>query len=240
VATISISGYDILVDDEDISRIQERHWYVNKAQVRKHNLYYFYNDRICNSKKETITLHRYIFGAVKGDGYSIDHVNGNTLDCRKENLRRCLNRDNVKNSRKRIVASSHYKGISWHTQAKKWEVGIISAGKSYYLGLHDNEMVAARIYDMAALHFFGEYASINFSRDIYTKDDIKTVIEKYRPKLSSKYRGVHSFSYKWSACLTVNKIRYYLGVFPTEEEAAIAYDNKAKELLGKKARLNFE
>ena len=58
---------------------------------------------------------------------------------------------------------------------------------------------------------------------------------------SSKYKGVsfHSRDQKWVACIGSNYKVIYLGRFDDEEEAALAYDEKAKELFGEYAYLNF-
>lgn len=56
----------------------------------------------------------------------------------------------------------------------------------------------------------------------------------------SGFKGVHLMkSGKWCASISFNKIRIYVGKFKTKIEAAIAYDNKAKELHGEFASLNF-
>lgn len=58
---------------------------------------------------------------------------------------------------------------------------------------------------------------------------------------SSKYKGVcrSKRSGGWLAQICVNRKSIYLGRFGTEEEAARAYDVKAKEVWGEFARLNF-
>ncbi len=57
----------------------------------------------------------------------------------------------------------------------------------------------------------------------------------------SKYKGV-TVSYRakpWRATITHKGRSYALGNHETEEEAARAYDKKAKELFGEYAWLNF-
>jgi len=56
---------------------------------------------------------------------------------------------------------------------------------------------------------------------------------------SSKFKGVYSFRNKWVAKIRVKKIRYYLGIFNEERNAAIAYDLRAIECFGEFARLNI-
>lgn len=56
---------------------------------------------------------------------------------------------------------------------------------------------------------------------------------------SSLYVGVRTQRYKWAASIAYQKKHYWLGTFSTQEEAARAYDRKARELYGDAARLNF-
>ena len=44
----------------------------------------------------------------------------------------------------------------------------------------------------------------------------------------------------WVTQITCDERKYHLGYFPTEEEAAEAYDKKARKLLGGNAKLNFD
>ena len=59
---------------------------------------------------------------------------------------------------------------------------------------------------------------------------------------SSRYKGVHwqRASGKWVATITKNYKSRHLGIFRNEIYAGCAYDEAAKKLFGKYARLNFE
>jgi hypothetical protein len=57
--------------------------------------------------------------------------------------------------------------------------------------------------------------------------------------LGSKYKGVKKLSGTFSAAIGSDYRAYHLGCFPTEAEAAIAYDAAAKFLHGEYANLNF-
>lgn len=57
---------------------------------------------------------------------------------------------------------------------------------------------------------------------------------------TSNYKGVRPSKNSWSSRITYNCKEYHLGTFSTEEEAARAYDAKARELFGEFARLNFK
>lgn len=59
---------------------------------------------------------------------------------------------------------------------------------------------------------------------------------------SSKYKGVSydkTSSNKWKASINLHGKRSTIGRYPTEEEAALAYDTRALEVFGEYSRCNF-
>jgi hypothetical protein len=61
---------------------------------------------------------------------------------------------------------------------------------------------------------------------------------KYKNNTSG-FKGVERRVNRWQATIRANNKRYYIGSFPTAEDAALAYDRAARELHGSFARLNF-
>lgn len=60
-------------------------------------------------------------------------------------------------------------------------------------------------------------------------------------EIPSRYKGVswERRAARWQAQIGCDGKKFHLGLFATEEEAARAYDAKARELHGDFARLNF-
>ena len=94
------------------------------------------------------------------DGQFVDHINGNGLDNRRENLRLVTHQQNSFNQ-KHHGGSSKFKGVSIDRISGSWRAYITVDGKRKHLGRHGTEIDAAKAYDMAAKEFFGEYAKLN-------------------------------------------------------------------------------
>lgn len=55
---------------------------------------------------------------------------------------------------------------------------------------------------------------------------------------SSKYKGVQKSRRRWRAVIVINRIKYNIGTYSTQESAAIAYNKSAKAAWGDHAYLN--
>jgi hypothetical protein len=133
----------------------DNHWY---ALLSKWGWYY--NDGYAAHKGENgkhILMHRVIVNAPKG--LFVDHINGDTLDNRRENLRLSNHSTNAMNMRKH-KGVSRYKGVC--KDGNSWRVQIWKGNKRAFTALTQNERHAAMIYDLNAPALFGEYARLNF------------------------------------------------------------------------------
>lgn len=101
-------------------------------------------------------LHRYILKAKKGQ--SIDHINGNKLDNRKENLRICTHQQNMCNTKLSIKNKTGVKGVHWSEERQKWSAQIAVQNKTISLGrfISFDEAVKARL--SAEQQFHGEFS----------------------------------------------------------------------------------
>jgi len=94
------------------------------------------------------------------DGMVVDHINHNTLDNRRCNLRVCTQNQNRYNLNLRKNNQSGYKGVSF--KHNHWEVQLKKDKKYIYGGSFKDKIEAAKAYDKKAKELFGEFAKLNF------------------------------------------------------------------------------
>jgi len=165
--------------------------------------------------------------------------------------------------KKGINAQTEYIGVKLETRDRlhPWYAHIRYKKKRYYIGSFTKDEYAAYAYDKRALELYGADVMRNFPHltlreitekfekikeedaiffyDNNSKNKQGRILEKITK--TSKYVGVcmPKSKNKWKAVIAYRKTSYNLGYFSTEEDAARAYDEKAIELYGENARLNF-
>lgn len=107
-----------------------------------------------------VYMHRAVLDAQPGQ--RVDHINGDRLDNRRENLRLVSGSQNQQNRRLASHSTSGYKGVCWHRGTRKWHTRITVNRKRIHLGYYEDLETAALVYDAAARLFFGEYARPNY------------------------------------------------------------------------------
>lgn len=150
--TITLSkGEYALVDLQDYELLSSVKWScvvpngTHKYAVRMDGSKYVY-------------MHRVIMDAEVGT--LVDHINGNTLDNRRENLRFATKSQNSINSSK-IRGISRYKGVWFRERNKPWVAEIHKDGVKYHLGSFKTEVAAAIAYNKKAVELFGDFAVEN-------------------------------------------------------------------------------
>ena len=115
-------------------------------------------------RKTKLRLHRAILNPPKK--MVVDHINGNGLDNRRENLRVCTVAENTKNQRLPANNKSGYKGVHKNYKGdKRWSVNIMYKGKTRYVGRFDTPEEGARAYDAKAKELYGKFARLNFPEE---------------------------------------------------------------------------
>lgn len=111
--------------------------------------------------RKTILMHRLIMERVlNGEqiptNMTVDHINGDGLDNRRENLRLATIQQNNCNTRTRKGKVVSYKGVSTHYN--KYRARIRFERKLIYLGLFNTPEEAHEAYKAKAKELFGEFA----------------------------------------------------------------------------------
>ena len=158
--TISLTkGYFTKVDDEDYEKFSIYKWQASvqvKNGVKKVRAM---RSKTIEKKKRGIILSREIMFAP--DNKVVDHINEDTLDNRKINLRVCTHSENMMNRGKQNNNTSGYKGVIWAKRHKKWAVDIWINHKNKRIGYFDSKINAAKAYDIMAIKHYGEFANLN-------------------------------------------------------------------------------
>lgn len=119
----------------------------------------------CSSlKRKTLYLHRIVKG-ISDPCVEVDHINTNSLDNVKLNLRVSDRSTNLANSVKYKNNTTGYKGVSMHKKSDRFRSTIHRNKKQIHLGYFETAEMAALAYDVAAVEIFGEFARTNEMED---------------------------------------------------------------------------
>jgi ribonucleotide monophosphatase NagD (HAD superfamily) len=120
---------------------------------------------------------------------------------------------------------------------KRWVADIRYGSKKQHLGTYDTKQEAALAYDRKARQC-GEDKPLNY-KSISAEDAHTPPSKKVRPRPSSGFYGVYALRKRWLVYITYDNKKHNLGCFDTKQEAALAYDSKARSC-GEDKMLNYE
>lgn len=142
------------VDPDVYEEVAKHNWYLDAAGYARTNVWEG------GRKSAAPRMHRMVLqdASIK---MHIDHINGDRLDNRRENLRVCTASQNSMNRGAQANNSSGYKGVIFDKNRVKWRAEICHGGKRLYLGRYNTAEEAAIAYNAAALKYHGEFAYQN-------------------------------------------------------------------------------
>ena len=145
-----------VVDDEDFEKLNRCKWRALKQILKNRVNWYAIRTGRCG---KTVYMHREILGVVDTK-IEVDHKDSNGLNNQKTNLRPANHHENQQHSTKQPNCSSRFKGVSWHRG--KWKVQIkLPNQPQSYIGMFDDELTAASVYNAIAKRYFKEFALTN-------------------------------------------------------------------------------
>jgi DUF4097 and DUF4098 domain-containing protein YvlB len=150
-------SFDVLIDNEDVEKCKEHKWciYINKFhRESKRDYCYAIN-------KDGVLLHRFVMQVTDRKQF-VDHIEGHTLDNRKEKLQICSNKENLRKSQFRLTNKSGHTGVIWYhyNNVNKWVAFIRVDDKFKNLGYYTDINDAIKAREKAEEYYFGEYKPI--------------------------------------------------------------------------------
>jgi hypothetical protein len=151
-------GKIALVDDEDFKMLNKYKWIADRVDKK------FYAARNgLNKNKGHVRMHRQIMNFPIG--FEIDHVDGNSLNNQRANLRVCTSSQNKCNAGKQINNTTGYLGVCFYKRDGNFQADITLNKKTHFLGRFTTAIDAAKVYDIAAKKYHGKFAKTNFKEE---------------------------------------------------------------------------
>lgn len=150
-------GIRVMVDDDDYKMLSEYRWnYDGKYATTSLPVKF--------GRNKKMRMHRMIMGVPDKH---VDHINGNRLDNRRENLRSCTHAENLYNQKVQEGSKTGYRGVrKCVTKTQRgftinYSVTIKKGSKTHYIGVFNDADHAAIVYNHYAKELFGEFARPN-------------------------------------------------------------------------------
>lgn len=151
MVTLLIKSCEVQFDDADAELLSGWRWHIHRAGT---------NSYVRGSKaghKGQVYMHRLLTSAPKQ--FDVDHINGDGLDNRRENLRLCTRSENNANRHRIQSKTSPVKGVHFETCTGRWRAEVHWQGKRHTLGRFDHLEDAAEAYAAKAAELFGSFAN---------------------------------------------------------------------------------
>ena len=214
----------VMVDDDDYERLSKYKWCASSSGDK----YYAMRATRKGGTYKAIYMHRDVLPPPQLN-QEVDHINRNTLDNRKSNLRIVSRRENAFNRyiAKKTAQRSKYKGVYWVDKMGKY----VSVFNGTHIGCFEKEDDAALAYNAKAYEFDKNFVAFNIVPGV-KKDKLTVMPKSYnKHQKSNKYRGVRRRSYRcWEAYIQYQGSQYVIGYANSELGAVNLYNAECDKL----------
>lgn len=154
------NGLEVLVDDEIYREVVNHKWNICKVKGKS-----YVRTTIYFPKKQDIYLHHIVLGGLT-KGYTALFVDGDSLNCQKENLIQVPfhTKSHIRPCNF-VNKTSKYRGV--YERRGKYISSIQMGGKLNYLGKFISEKEAAIKYDLKAIELYKQFAITNIITNPY-------------------------------------------------------------------------
>lgn len=158
-------GKSAIVSDEDFEFLTQWEWRIctSKLPYARRDVYI---GKLNGKNNYHVTyMHRVV---LERSGFDLtgkvgDHINGNSLDNRRENLRIATATENTRNQRP-SKTSTGFKGVVFHKRDKKFQASIRAGEGKIHLGYFSTAEAAHQAYRTASARLHGAFSCTEISR----------------------------------------------------------------------------
>lgn len=160
-------GLQTIIDDEDLELVSKYKWhaaYSGRKDQLWRTAYAKTHFKDETGRPRGISMHNIILRRTPNRKIVVDHINRDTLDNRKANLRIVTASQNIMNQSKYVAhADNPYRGVrvNRNKHGKKWGVELVANGKKVFGGAWFTPERAALAYNDLAMKYHGECAGPN-------------------------------------------------------------------------------
>jgi len=148
----------VFIDKEDWEPLKRYKWGVWRSPLN--GKFYVVHSWKRGGEEVTIRMHRMILG-VSDPGIKVDHIDGDSLNNTRRNLRIATCSQNSMNRGKTVKNRSGFKGVIFEPKKKLYRVVITANRKVVRAGRFKNPVDAAKKYNELAIKYHGEFARLN-------------------------------------------------------------------------------
>lgn len=134
-----------IIDKFDLKRVSKFTWYKNSSGYVFSNIAGY--------------LHRFILGI--NNAKEGDHKDRNKLNNRRDNLRKCNDKENSRNVGLSKNNTTGAKGVYFRKRSRNYYVQIVVNCKTINLGTFSTVLTAAKVYNKACKKYHKEFACLN-------------------------------------------------------------------------------